>query len=140
MAVNVLKTPVDTVIAELAGASDAEREDIFDRLMEEAIRLGDDAVSGLIASLDHQDVGVRQAVSAALSEVVNKAATHRDRLRDSLKDSDPIVRGNVAMSLANMGPAAGDCVRDLKDALQIEEDDWACVVMMEAVEKIQVER
>lgn len=140
MAVNVLKTSVDAVIAELAGAREGEREDIFDRLMEEAIRLGDDAVAGLISSLDHQDIGVRQAVSAALSEVVYKAATHRDRLRLSLRDSDPVVRGNVAMSLANMGSAAEDCICELKDALQIEEDDWACVVMMEAVEKIQVER
>jgi len=119
----------------LAAGAEALREEAFEDLLRDAPSLGSGEIEALIQALAHPALAVREAVSAALSQVGPGIGRSADRIAAALRDPDPTVRGNVAFALGGIGGiAALEVLEDLYTALGLEDDDWASASMGRAID------
>lgn len=125
------------LIDALARGEDDARERAYEQLLEEAQERGEEAVDALIEAMAHTDREIREAASAILGEMGEPVFERASEIANSLRDPDPTVRGNAALILSQAGEAAVATLPHLRDALEIEEDDWASAIILDAVTKIE---
>ena len=77
----------------------------------------EEAVPGLVDTLEHDDPEVRRWSAEALGNVALGDPAVVSGLKKHMKDADGDVRRTVALALAKLGPAAESAVPDLRDGL-----------------------
>ncbi len=135
-ALGSIPSEADKIAPALVGALNHRDFQFRQSLCKALVRLGDPAISALVAGLKAERWLVRAEAARALAMFGHRARESAPALLEALRDERSQVRAAAAEALGNIGPAAKEAIPALKEALKDEKENVR-EAAAEALKKIQ---